>query len=395
MNRRKISAITAYVLSALLFWGCVSSDVPTETPSHSPIVSEATPSPTPGVDLTPSPTPELTPAPTPTPSPSPAPSPTPIVYDIADFLPTEDLHIRYESSLSGGYIETYVEYTDENESGRAVQHRVISTSRRSPEVRVTRCENGRIFVAYEKSGVGYTYRFLDHSSNIEDILLMEPVEVGTSWPVDGGVRTITAVDHIIDLSIGSYRAVEVTTSFDSSRKTLQYYVPAIGLVAEYTLENGAYTDAYEATLLSSDQGFSQLIRFYYAQPLTDTVRYESRSVNIKPNSSMGSRFVNQFRRVPSGKGLLALDGLSIRSIRLDSKGYVHVDFSSSLTRIVSSVGRATESLILIALTNTFCDYYQSDRLYITVAGELYESPYRFFMEGDYLSPDDSRVKALD
>jgi len=318
-----------------------------------------------------------------------------VVYDLADFLPVEDLHLRYESGLSGGYIETYVEYADENESGVAVQHRVISNSAQSPEVRVTRCENGRLFVSYRKANVGYTYRFLDHASNAEDVLLMEPVAVGTSWEVEGGRRTITAVDCIIDLSIGSYRAVEVTTEYGTGRTTLQYYAPAIGLVAEYTLENGSYAEKYEATLLASDQGFSQLIRFYYPQPLTDTVRYEARTVNVKPNASMGSRFVNQFRRVPAGKGLLALDDLSIKSIRLDGKGYVHVDFSPSLTKIVSSVGRATESLILIALANTFCDYYQTDRLYITVAGEQYESPYRFFMEGDYLSPDDSSVKPLD
>lgn len=390
LNRRKFSALTAYALCALLLWGCVSSDVPVETPTNSPTASEETPSPTPVADLTPSPTPGLDP----TPSPSPPPSPTPTVYEISDFLPTDDLHIRYESRLSGGHIETYVEYADENGSARAVQHRVISGASDSPKVRVTRCENGRITVTYQKSEVGYTYRFLDHSSNFEDILLMEPVEIGNSWPISGGTRTITAVDHIIDLPIGPYRAVEVTTSYDSGMTTLQYYVPAIGLVAEYTLENGEYTDSYEATLLSTDQGFSQLIRFYYAQPGSDSVRYENRWVNIKPNSSMGSRFVNQLRTVPSGKGLLALDDLSIKSIKLDGKGYVHVDFSSALTKIVSSVGRATESLILIALTNTFCEYYQTDRLYITVAGGQYESPYRFFMEGDYLSKNDSRSKPL-
>ncbi len=209
---------------------------------------------------------------------------------------------------------------------------------------------------YQKR-VGYTYRFDWRVNNCEDILLMDPVEIGNSWPISGGTRSITAVDHIIDLPIGSYRAIEVTTSYDSGVKTLQYYVPDIGLVAEYTLENGEYTESFEVTLLSTDQGFSQLIRFYYAQPGSDSVRYENRSVNIKPKSSMGSRFVNQFRTVPSGKGLLALDDLSVKSIRLDGKGYVHVDFSSSLTKIVSSVGRATESLILIALTNTFCEYY--------------------------------------
>lgn len=390
LNRRKFSALTAYALSALLLWGCVSSDFPVETPTNSPAVSEATPTPT--ADWTPSPTPDLTP--TPSPSPPPTPSPTPIVYKITDFLPTDDLHIRYESRLSGGKIQTYVEYTGEDESARAVQHRVISNASGSPKVRVTRCENGRITVTYQKSGVGYTYRFLDYASNCEDILLMDPVEIGNSWPISGGTRSITAVDHIINLPIGTYRAIEVTTSYDSGVKTLQYYVPDIGLVAEYTLENGEYTESYEATLLSTDQGFSQFIRFYYAQPGSDSVRYENRSVNIKPNSSMGSRFVNQFRTVPSGKGLLALDDLSIKSIRLDGKGYVHVDFSSSLTKIVSSVGRATESLILIALTNTFCEYYQTDRLYITVAGDQYESPYRFYMEGDYLSPDSRRAKAL-
>jgi len=381
--QRKLLAITAYALCALLFVGCVASDVPAETPSATPVASGANPSATP----------EITSAPTPSPTPTPTPTPAPIEYDIASFLPTGDLHIKYESKLTGSYFETYVEYTDDD--GLAVQHRVFSSDSDSPQVRVTRCEDGRIVVTYKKNKVGYTYRFLDRSSNCEDVLLMDPIEVGTSWSVEGGTRTITAVDHIIDLSIGSYRAVEVTTEYDSGKETLQYYVPSLGLVAEYTLEGGKYTDSYEATTLTSDQGFPQLIRIYFAQPTSDSVRYETRSVTIMPNASMGSRFVNQFRTVPSGKGLLALDDLSVKSIQLDSKGYVHVDFSSSLTKIVSSIGRATESLLLIAITNTFCDYYQTDRLYITIAGEQYESPYRFFMEGDYLSPNYNRASSLD
>ena len=78
-------------------------------------------------------------------------------------------------------------------------------------------------------------------------------------------------------------------------------------------------------------------------------------------------------------------------IRRDSKGYIHVDFGSSLTTIVSNVGRATESLMITGLTNTFCDYYQTDRLYLTVSGEPYESPYRFLMEGEYFSPNYSKA----
>ena len=392
MKRLSLLIIDA-LLAASLLCGCVSDGPAPATPTASlqtPVLSPSSqPDPTPTV--TPAPTPTLTPDPTPTlsPTPTPTPTPTPVAYELESFLPLEDIHIRYESPDSSDYRETYVEYTDED--SHAVQHRVFSNSSSSPEVTVTYCEDGQLIQKRIKNSVGFTYNFLSEKGASQQVLLKEPLVEGNSWAVEGGTRTITNTDHIIDMPLGAYRALEVTTEYTSGKRTVQYYVPDFGLVAEYSYEGGKLTGKLEAVSTDTDQGFTQLIRFYFAQPNTDSIKYENRSVTVKPNASMASRFVNQFRSVPTGSGLFALDGISIRSIRRDSHGYIHVDFGESLTAIVSNVGRATENLLITALTNTFCDYYQTDRLYLTVEGQPYESPYRFLLEGEYFSPNYSKA----
>ena len=385
------SGLLALALAAVLC-GCSPAAVtePTGTPSATPTVTQTPPA----LDPVPPPTatPTLVPAtPTPSPTPDPTPTPTPIQYELTSFLPLEDLHIKYEIEPGGGTEETYVEYIGSNE--HSVQHRIFSSLRSSPSVQVLKCIDGKLMRTYTRDKVGYTYRYLKNKSDDPEVLLQEPIVQGESWQVTGGTRTITNVDKILDLSVGSYRTVEVSTTYDDGSRMYQYYAPDFGLVAEYRYENGVEVSRMEAVSRETDRGFSQRICFYFAQPQTESIRSIIRTVTIKPNASMGSRFMNQLRSVPSGSGLIALDGVSIRSISLDSKG-VHVDFADSLITTISDIGRASEGLLLTALANTFCDYYQTERFYITIEGELYESPYRFLQEGEYLTPDYSNVYEL-
>lgn len=383
------------LLAAALFCGCRSVGVAEATPSPTLTatpVAKVTPTPEPTPAPTPAPTPEVTPVPTLEPTPAPTPEPTPIPYELDSFLPLNDLHIRYESPDSPDYRELYVEYT--NEAACAIQHRVFSNGSNSPSVTVTACKEGKIVRTLVNDSIGFTYDFLSAKPNTEEVLLQEPIIEGNSWAIPGGIRTITDCDHIIDVPMGTYRAVEVTAEYDDGTKLVQYYLPDFGLVAEYQYESNALVKQLEAVSQDTDQGFTQLVRFYFAHPASDSVKYETRSVTFKPNASMGSRFVNQFRTVSSGSGLIAMEGLSIKSIRRDTKGYLHVDFDASLTAIVSNVGRATENLMITGITNTFCDYYQTDRLYLTVDGTPYESPYRFLMEGEYFSPNYSKASPV-
>ena len=377
----------------LSFSGCAPASVaePSATQDAAPTQTQTPPP----LDPLPPPTPSSTPVPatpTPSPTPDPTPTPSPVVYEVTSFLPLDDLHIKYEIQPGGGTEESYVEYVGKNE--HSVQQRVFSQKSSSPSVRVLKCEDGKLLLTYTKDKVGYTYRYLKNKNGEAEILLKEPVAEGESWDVPGGTRTITSVDKILDLSLGSYRTVEVLTVSDDGSRMYQYYAPDFGLVAQYRYENGVEVSRMEAVSRETDRGFSQRIVFYFAQPQTESIRSSVRTVTVKPNASMGSRFMNQLRSVPGGSGLLALDGVSINSISLDSRGHVHVDFASSLITTISDIGRASEGLLLTALANTFCDYYQTNRFYITVEGELYESPYRFLQEGEYLSPDYSNVHPL-
>lgn len=371
-TRAFVFVTVALVLCALS--ACTQEEQP---PNPSDTLPSSTVSIDPSVSFTPTPTATVSASPEPTPSPTPTATPEPVVYDLSSFLPTGDLHISYVDAKGNVARETYVEYSSESEESTSVQHRVITRGADSPFVYVTKIKDGKLMRTHTSSSVGYTYNVMNQENIDPDVLLSAPVTLGNSWDIPGGRRTITAVDVIVDVPLGSYRAVEVTTNYDDGQKIVQYYVPDFGLLCEYQYDkNGNEISSLEASTQESDQGFTQLIRFYFVEPYSSSIRYQSRRVTIKPNASMGSRFINQFRTVPSGSGLITLDDVSINSIRLDSHGYVHVDFSFSLITTVSYIGRSSEGLLLTALANTFCEYYQTNRMYITIDGELYESPYR-------------------
>ena len=88
MNKTRMLAILLCALLPLA--GCQSRQE-----ANSPDVLPVTPQPSPTQPVTLSPTPSATPSPTPLPplDPTLSPTPEPIVYNLADFLPLEDLYL--------------------------------------------------------------------------------------------------------------------------------------------------------------------------------------------------------------------------------------------------------------------------------------------------------------
>lgn len=381
MNKTRMLAILLCALLPLA--GCQSRQE-----ANSPDVLPVTPQPSPTQPVTPPPTPSATPSPTPLPplDPTPSPTPEPIVYNLADFLPLEDLYLKYEGMPGSASQEWYVEFYSDD----SVQHRVLGAS--GSGVQIFRCKDGALKKVYAREKIGYTHRFLGRKDNTDETLLCEPLSVGNSWTVEGGTRTITAVGKTVEVPIGTYRVIETTTTYEDGLRSIAYYAPEVGLLAQYDYRDDELVQRLEASVREKGRGFAQSIRFYFAQPGTDSVRSILREVTVHPNTSMSSRFIKQLRSVPSGSGLIALaDTVTIQSISVD-KNVVHVDFSAGFITSIANLSRPGERLMLTALANTFCEYYGVSQFDITIDGELYESQYRFFLPEEYVKPDFENVK---
>ena len=56
-----------------------------------------------------------------------------------------------------------------------------------------------------------------------------------------------------------------------------------------------------------------------------------------------------------------------------------------------NAGSQYEAMILQSITNTFGQYYETDRVIVTVEGVLYESGHILLEEGDFFETDYSNI----
>lgn len=359
-------------LAALLLFGCNPKE-------------EVIAQPTPAASQEATPTVRPTPAATATPMPTPTPTPTPEPYAAADFLPMEDLFLRYETEQAGIYKDSYVEYIKKEDNALQRRTRLASEDAEAgqdayePEVDVYCLQEGALVQIYHRQA-GYTHNFIStalRKNETVEVLLKEPVSVGNSWPIEGGESEITAVDAQLSLPIGDVSAVEVTTRYEDGSFRIRYYMRGVGLVSESIFDpQGQQTSASNLSMREIGRAFKQVIYFYFGDQSDDSIRYIRREISIKEGTSMTSRLADELRKIPSGSKLVSIPpSARIRSITPNYEGGVKVDFSEEfVTDMIAD--RQGELLLLQALADTFGSYYQTSKVYFTIEGENYESRYR-------------------
>ena len=92
---------------------------------------------------------------------------------------------------------------------------------------------------------------------------------------------------------------------------------------------------------------------------------------------------------PSSEKLIAPipEGVVINSIHLDRSSWiVRVDFSEEILKNLNA-GSAFEYEIIRSIVNTIGKYYDTEKVYISVAGIPYESGHYAIREGEYFKVD--------
>lgn len=94
--------------------------------------------------------------------------------------------------------------------------------------------------------------------------------------------------------------------------------------------------------------------------------------------------------VLKGTGPVFSENTQIKEINLDDEGILHIDFNDAF-RYEMNAGSQYEAMILQSITNTFGQYYETDRVIVTVEGVLYESGHILLEEGDFFETDYSNI----
>ncbi|NCA97890.1 MAG: LysM peptidoglycan-binding domain-containing protein [Clostridia bacterium] len=275
-----------------------------------------------------------------------------------------------------------------------------------------------------------------------EILLMEPLEVGTTWNVEHGIRAITAIDVPVDTEAGAFNAIEVTTT-SSDVVTKHYYARGFGLV-QMTAQDG-YEIHQELAERQLNASRSQRLTVYYprmtqtdieivAKEVTVEMKtntgireildrffrsaaqaFPKRTYTVKPHDTLWSIALYQLGDGQKYKDIAALNGIPapytikpgqivvlesdtnlpalmspqtvIHSIHLQQdRGIVAIDFSRSLVTDMNA-GSGFEAALVRSIVNAVGHAYDVPNVQVTLDGDPYESGHIALAPGESFTVD--------
>jgi len=298
-------------------------------------------------------------------------------YKISDFYPfKENLKYTYEGTGNeyAGFI-TFVDFIKDNK----IQIRKINGG--TEFVSVLENTNGELKVLFAKPECYYRENFLDKASNTKEILLKEPLIKGTSWTLsDGRKRFISNTDVKVSTPLGEYKAIEVTTE-EKDSITIDYYGLNMGLIK--TVYKGKDMEVTSSISKSETSSFVQNIKFYYPNIDDDKLYYVNKEVSFKTNDISKSIIEKYLKESPNKElGNLIGAGVKINSLYLNDDSMVYIDFSKSFLTEMNA-GSGYESMLLQCITNTLGNYYNADKVYITIENAPYSSGHIEMKKGEY------------
>ena len=312
--------------------------------------------------------------------------PTEEPLGLSDYFPfTEDTHMVYAGSGN-----EFAEFTTSVDflTTDAMQVRTVNSGTVSVSVYVL--ENGTLTRVYSE---GESYYRLDYTAvrDTDDIVLKEPLAVGTAWTLeDGSTRSITAVGVPVTVPYGSFEALEVTTEYaDSTIK--EYYAPGIGLVKREFVSKADLSSPITSELESMVTGAPEdvTMRFYFPDFNNDRIVYVDRDIPFHTGDTLQEALEAELKEIPQGSSLIPVlsADASILSLNYDAAtGIITVDLSEEFITGMNA-GSALEGMILDSLADTLGNYFMISQVGITIEGESYSSGAIVIEKGEYWTAD--------
>lgn len=217
-----------------------------------------------------------------------------------------------------------------------------------------------------------------------EALLKTPIAVGTSWSTEEADYEITAVDAEIQVPAGTYRAIEVTSTYDNT-VIKRYYAEEIGLVYEVTETEGTTIESKLAEILTNTPEVLHLTVFQSDDQAMGLDQIEA-ELGLNTNDPARLSLQKLLRGEMEGYEDIFLlpEGTEINYLFLNSENVVEIDLSSDYVSNMNA-GSAGEMLFLSGLANTLIRYYGAEEVLLTIDGQNYESGHIVLQDGETLS----------
>jgi hypothetical protein len=290
-------------------------------------------------------------------------------YTVNYYFPYKE-NIRMKYVITGkqnSHLEAYIDFIKNDRA----QIRLITPENTVGQV--FEIKNGELRLITSRNEFYYRDDLTSSQNKNPEVLLKEPIEKGTTWSLpDGSKRYISGVDVDVKTPSGNYKALEVTTE-GANYKRLDYYVVNIGPVKSvYKTNNSEIVTALEK--IEENAKLTQTIKLYYPDFLNERLIFTKNKVELSTNSEIKGIFEEYFKKSPNRDiTRLMSENAKINKLYLnDSEHKVYVDFSKEFVTEMNA-GSDLEADILQAVTNTLADYFNVDKVYISIDGKPYES----------------------
>jgi len=224
---------------------------------------------------------------------------------------------------------------------------------------------------------------LEMKDDKEEILLMEPLVKGTTWTLkDSSVRTITNTSVDVTTPAGTYKAIEVTTESPDG-KTVNYYAKDVGLVKSL-FSSGENEISSSLSKIEENVPLVQKINFYYPNINDSKIYYESKDISFKTNDITKQTLEKAYKEVVnSNVGKVFTTNTKINSLYLNKDKMVYIDLSRAFLSEMNA-GAAYEKMILQSVADTFGNYYNSEKVVLTLDNAFYESGHIAMGKGEFI-----------
>ena len=302
---------------------------------------------------------------------------------IADYFPLKGNILMDYEGIGNEYAEetTYVDYLTDD----TIQIRAMNPG--TTMAKVYRIENGELRMVYSLGEYYYLSDFTGLSNENTDVLLKEPLEVGTEWlSSDGQKRYISDTDKTIDTPAGSFETLVVTTEGDEST-TYYYFAKDIGIVKKEFV-SGEFTVTTTLKTIAENAQNEITINFYYPDFDNEKTGFTSKTISYSTNDNLISAFEDNFKSPPNDQ-LTAImsNNTKINNMYLNMENSMaYIDFSPELVSDMNA-GTSLEGLILQSIVNTMGSYYGIEKVYIYLDGKPYESGHFMLTEDTWFSPN--------
>ncbi|KAJ52791.1 hypothetical protein BD780_002084 [Clostridium tetanomorphum] len=308
--------------------------------------------------------------------------------EIKNYYPfKENVRLKYKGT-GNEFAERSV-YTDYISDNR-IQLRVVNPGTTSAQV--LEIKDGELRLITSKSEFYYRDNIINTENKEYEVLLKEPLVKGTSWNLpNGNKRYISDTEKEIETPYGKFKALEVTTESNED-KIFDYYAVDKGLVK--TVFNGKGLEVItELESIQENTPVTQTVKFYYPNIVEDKIVSLKRTLNFNTNDDLKTVLEKNFKEVPDKNmsKLIMSDNIKINKIFLDAKtNTVNIDLSDNYVKEMN-FGSASELATLKSITNTLGDYYNVDKVYITLGGKPYSSGHMLMKENETFKVDFTNI----